>query len=122
MTLGSELVLVLPLGLVATSTAILIAAAVAAATTAVTVSEAHQAGKAQKSAAEAAGRTQAQAFEASQQSFAALLPQIPQPEAIKEQAKEEATRRKKQQALTVLTSPVGIVGEPNISRKTLLGQ
>jgi len=99
-----------------------VAAATAAATTAVSVSQAHQAGKAQKGASEDAARRQEQAFAASQQAFTGLLPAIPQPEAIKEQAKEEATRRKKLQALTILTSPVGVVGEPNISRKTLLGQ
>lgn len=105
---------------IATSTAMLIAAGVAAAGTAATLSAQHQAGKAQQSAAEAAARTQQQAFEASQQAFASLA--VPEPEAIKDQAKAEALRRKQQQALTILTSPVGIVGEPNIARKTLLGQ
>ncbi len=91
--------------------------------TAVSVSQAHQAGKAQKSAAEEASRTQERLFQESQQRFSqAILPAIPEPEVIKETAKEEAKKRRMLAAQTILTSPAGLIGEPTVFRKTLLGQ
>lgn len=114
------------IGVVATSTALLIAAGVAAATTAVTVSEAHQSGKSQKSAAEEAARTQERLFQESQQRFEggaqSLLSQVPEPEVIKTQAKEEALKRRQRASQTIFTSPVGLINEPQTFRKTLLGQ
>ena len=98
-------------------------AIVGATTTTVSLSQANTAAKTQKSAAEQAARQQEEAFAASQQAFAQdILPAIPQPEAIKDKAKEEALKRRQRAAQTILTSPVGIIGEPNIARKTLLGQ
>ena len=103
--------------------ALLIGAVAGATGTAVAASQANTAGKTQNSLAQDAARRQEQAFAASQQTFTQeILPAAPVPEVIKEQAKEEALRRRQRAAQTILTSSVGIVGEPNIARKTLLGQ
>jgi len=59
-------------------------------------------------------------------SISAQLPQaepvVPEPAKIMEDAREEARKRLRARTKTILTSPVGLVAEPDISRKTLLGE
>ena len=98
-----------------------------AATTAVSANISANIAGPQKSAAEEASRTQERLFEASAKRFeTAALPGgalvIPEPEAIKDTAKEAALKRRQLAARTILTSPVGLINEPAVYRKTLLGQ
>lgn len=102
-------------------------AGLAAGGTAVAANVGENVASAQKSAAEEAARTQTRLFEESTQRFeqsfqTAVLPGIPEPEVIKDQAKAEAKKRRQVAAQTILTSPSGIIGEPQVFRKTLLGQ
>ena len=51
-----------------------------------------------------------------------LLEDFPDPEEIKRDAREEARRRQRlRRGQRILTSPVGLIDEPNLAVKTLLG-
>jgi hypothetical protein len=85
--------------------------------------EAREDVKRQKSLADTAIRQQQDVFNQAQQRFEeAILPQVPEPEVIKTRAKDRALARRRLAASTILTSPIGIATEPEVSRKTLLGQ
>ncbi len=50
------------------------------------------------------------------------LPQPPTPEAAADKAQEIVRRKKVAMSQSIYTSPLGVAGEANIARKTLLGQ
>lgn len=67
----------------------------------------------------------AQKKQAKEQEQALQVPEIPilpEPEKIKDTAREDALKRQRLRTQTVLTSPVGLQDEPNLGRKSLLGQ
>lgn len=50
------------------------------------------------------------------------MPEAPKPEASLEKAQETVKRKRAMATQTVYTSPLGIAGEAQVARKTLLGQ
>jgi len=50
------------------------------------------------------------------------LPQAPRPEAAAEKAAEIGRKKKAVATTSIYTSPLGVAGEANVARKTLLGQ
>lgn len=50
------------------------------------------------------------------------LPQAPSPQAAAEKAEETIRRKKAAISRSIYTSPLGVAGEANVARKTLLGQ
>ena len=50
------------------------------------------------------------------------MPEAPKPEAAIEKAQETVKRKRAMATQTVYTSPLGIAGEAQVARKTLLGQ
>lgn len=50
------------------------------------------------------------------------LPQAPAPEAAQAQATETIKKKKSAMTKSVYTSPLGVAGEADVARKTLLGQ
>ena len=49
------------------------------------------------------------------------LPTAPDPDSLLDEARRDALRREKLRGKFILTSPAGIIEEPNIGTKTLLG-
>lgn len=50
------------------------------------------------------------------------MPEAPKPDAAVEKAQETVKRKRAMATQTVYTSPLGISGEAQVARKTLLGQ
>lgn len=66
--------------------------------------------------------TKASSKSASQASAPQALPQAPSASQANTKASENVRRKRLKQSQSVYTNPIGVGGQANIARKTLLGQ